>query len=283
MNYWRMSMRWGNDGRDYFPECRRRGVAAMGYYYGPNDEPIVGDCRKITPTEFDAAWRAKDPHNTSARSSMRCLAYEVKVGDVIYARSSPFIVARGEVTEGYAFDPSLMEGTDCRWEHFVRVAWVELPRFEAPEAVQPAQYALWRLDDHKLQILRSQESKEVEASVLRGMEEMSRTDDAYSEGQRSTRLVTRFERSLKLRTAAVAIHGTRCQACGLSFGEVYGELGDGFIEVHHLKPVADYLGETNVDPASDMAVVCPNCHRMLHRRAGTPLTIEELRAMSKDG
>jgi len=45
---------------------------------------------------------------------------------------------------------------------------------------------------------------------------------------------------------------------------VYGELGAGFAEVlHHLRPLAEMDGpvETMLD---DPAVVCVNCHRMLH-------------------
>ena len=45
----------------------------------------------------------------------------------------------------------------------------------------------------------------------------------------------------------------------------YGKLGDGFIECHHNKPVSKMkLGEkTNI---VDLALLCSNCHRMIHRR-----------------
>ncbi|MGD9496485.1 MAG: HNH endonuclease [Armatimonadota bacterium] len=87
-----------------------------------------------------------------------------------------------------------------------------------------------------------------------------------------------YERNPELRTAAVRVHGTRCQVCGMGFAEVYGPLGADFIEVHHRKPVSEYDGEVQVDPAADMAAVCPNCHRMLHCGPAGPLTVEELRA-----
>jgi len=84
----------------------------------------------------------------------------------------------------------------------------------------------------------------------------------------------RVERNRKAVEKAKQIHGTICQACGLDFGDVYGTHGDGFIEAHHLKPVAD-SGNRKVNPARDFRVVCSNCHRMLHR--GTRLlTVEEL-------
>ncbi len=115
-------------------------------------------------------------------------------------------------------------------------------------------------------------------TVLRDLEAM-RLEEQYTEGQRTTRLVQHYERNPDLRSAAVAIHGTRCQVCGMTFAEVYGEIGEGFIEVHHRKPVAEYEGEVTVDPAADMASICPNCHRVLHHARGGPLTVEELQAI----
>lgn len=119
-------------------------------------------------------------------------------------------------------------------------------------------------------------------TVLRDSE-AQRLEEQYIGGQRTTRLVSYYERNPELRTAAVRIHGTRCQVCGMSFAEVYGAAGEGFIEVHHRKPVSEYEGEVLVDPAAEMAAVCPNCHRMLHLARGGPLTVEELRAVLGGG
>ena len=56
-----------------------------------------------------------------------------------------------------------------------------------------------------------------------------------------------------------------CEVCGFNFGKAYGERGDGFIECHHTKPVSELEpgGRTNL---ADLALVCSNCHRMIHRR-----------------
>ncbi|MFC1799290.1 HNH endonuclease [Candidatus Eisenbacteria bacterium] len=55
-----------------------------------------------------------------------------------------------------------------------------------------------------------------------------------------------------------------CQLCGFSFETAYGEIGRGFIEAHHTKPVwrSDGREPTHID---DLMMVCANCHRMLHR------------------
>jgi 5-methylcytosine-specific restriction protein A len=102
------------------------------------------------------------------------------------------------------------------------------------------------------------------------------TTDTGTEGDRF-RWHKRVERNARLARAAKAVHGTTCQACGFSFEDAYGELGTGYIEAHHLVPVAELAGRPRkVNATHDFAVVCANCHRMLHRRAGRALTIAEL-------
>lgn len=64
-----------------------------------------------------------------------------------------------------------------------------------------------------------------------------------------------------------------CEVCRFDFGKTYGE--PDFIEVHHLIPLKD-LKEGHRTKLSDLAVVCPNCHRMLHRGDPWP-SLDELR------
>lgn len=55
-----------------------------------------------------------------------------------------------------------------------------------------------------------------------------------------------------------------CEICGFDFEEVYGELGRGFIEGHHIKPVSKMKDgdETKIE---DIMMVCSNCHSIIHR------------------
>lgn len=86
----------------------------------------------------------------------------------------------------------------------------------------------------------------------------------------------RAERNASLARDAKRIHGHRCQVCGLDFAERYGEIGEGYIEAHHLTPFSSLAGRpTALDPNTDFAVVCANCHRMIHR--GPPFDLDELR------
>jgi putative restriction endonuclease len=102
---------------------------------------------------------------------------------------------------------------------------------------------------------------------------------AGMEGSKSLRLVSTYERDQKLREAAIRIHGTTCAVCGFNFALVYGQHGAGYIQVHHLQPLADGVGERSVDPATDMDVVCANCHTMIHRYRDRSLSVEELRQL----
>jgi len=105
--------------------------------------------------------------------------------------------------------------------------------------------------------------------------------DAYegTEGGVVMRLHKRYERDPKLvaekRKAAAATGDLACEVCGFDFKAVYGDLGDGYIEVHHTKPVHTLLAgmKTKLD---DLALLCANCHRMAHRKR-IPLSLDMIR------
>ena len=66
----------------------------------------------------------------------------------------------------------------------------------------------------------------------------------------------------------------KCEVCKFDFFIAYGELGENFCEVHHKTPLAELPGSRKTK-LSDLAIVCSNCHRMLHREK-TVLTVEQL-------
>lgn len=100
----------------------------------------------------------------------------------------------------------------------------------------------------------------------------------YIEGAVAQVLVNRYERDPKARAACLNHHGSCCAVCHLNFKERYGEIGDGFIHVHHKMPLAMLGKDYRVNPVKDLVPVCPNCHAMLHRRE-PPYDVEQLRAM----
>jgi 5-methylcytosine-specific restriction protein A len=52
--------------------------------------------------------------------------------------------------------------------------------------------------------------------------------------------------------------------CGFDFYAKYGELGAGFAEVHHKKPLSEAPDKGRIVRLADLAIVCANCHRMIH-------------------
>ncbi|WP_321792782.1 HNH endonuclease [Caballeronia sp. J97] len=86
----------------------------------------------------------------------------------------------------------------------------------------------------------------------------------HYEGAVTQVLVNRYERDPTARATAIAHYGCKCCACGFDFEAKYGELGRGFIHVHHVVDLATIGAEYQVDPIKDLRPVCPNCHAMLH-------------------
>lgn len=80
----------------------------------------------------------------------------------------------------------------------------------------------------------------------------------------------------KKRQALAQCGRLSCEACGFDFAASYGQLGEGYCEVHHKIPLAS-LETERVTKLTDLAVVCSNCHRILHRKIPMP-SISELKA-----
>lgn len=91
----------------------------------------------------------------------------------------------------------------------------------------------------------------------------------------------RYERDSTNRRLAIKKHGLNCYACNFNFEEVYGERGKDFIEVHHIKPLSILEEAVEINPENDLAPLCANCHRMVHRRKDDVLSIEELKGILK--
>jgi 5-methylcytosine-specific restriction protein A len=78
---------------------------------------------------------------------------------------------------------------------------------------------------------------------------------------------------------AKEIRDYMCQACGRKFGEELGEIGKRCLDAHHLTPFGELDARPReVDVRTDFAVVCANCHRLLHSRT-PPLDVDELQRL----
>lgn len=116
--------------------------------------------------------------------------------------------------------------------------------------------------------------------------DLTQEDDEFSEGkkvlkhhlarERNQLLITKVKQNFK------KTHGTLfCEVCGFNFKDIYGELGEDFIEAHHIKPIS-MMSDNEKTKISDMILVCSNCHSMIHRRKPW-LTKNELNSIIKRG
>jgi predicted HNH restriction endonuclease len=105
-----------------------------------------------------------------------------------------------------------------------------------------------------------------------------------SEGEKMVVEYQTYTRSRKLRETAIEHYSKNgkivCQACTFDFEAVYGELGRGFIEIHHAKPVFAYEGDDVEkvihEALANVIPLCSNCHRMVHRRRDHVMPVDEL-------
>ncbi|MFC1507839.1 HNH endonuclease [Pseudomonadota bacterium] len=102
--------------------------------------------------------------------------------------------------------------------------------------------------------------------------------ETHIEGAKKTVTVNAYERDSEAREKCIKHWKLNCYVCGFHFEMAYGNLGKGFIHVHHLKPLSEIGHEYEVDPIEDLRPVCPNCHAMLHRKRPA-LSIEELKSI----
>jgi len=93
-------------------------------------------------------------------------------------------------------------------------------------------------------------------------------DELTMEGQTAMRQHLTRERSRGLRASKIASiqkdgRPLQCEVCSFDFAATYGARGMGYIEVHHIRPLHD-SGPVQTS-LGDLALVCANCHRMIHR------------------
>ena len=106
-------------------------------------------------------------------------------------------------------------------------------------------------------------------------------DESVLEGRYLLRFHVERERNQglrkrKIRSVLAGGGALACEACGFDFGQTYGDRGQGFIECHHVEPLHQ-TGE-RATTILDLALLCSNCHRMIHRKPPWP-TPSQLRAI----
>ena len=92
-------------------------------------------------------------------------------------------------------------------------------------------------------------------------------EETFQEGRVLTDIHRRRERSRRIRKKVLENRIARgklvCEICGLSGMELDADMRDALFECHHVVPLGAAV-EVNTK-LEDMALLCANCHRLLHR------------------
>ncbi len=210
--------------------------------------PREGDSRVRALSEMlNRFWRAQGHEGSTLRNEngVKMKLMNLRAHDPLYAGKAGLKAGNRierEVWESFAGDFEHLTET----AHAIRCAIDAGPNLDAETA------------DRELL-----EPGEVEASEGRLLTRM------HHLRERSRKIIQTKKNDVLRRKGRLA-----CEACGFDFGQKYGARGVGFIECHHMKPLAD-LAESTTTKLDDLALLCANCHRMIHAQRPW-LTVEEL-------
>lgn len=236
-------------------EMVRRDVIAIGW-------SGTGDLDALMPESSEAIGaRIRQTHPEAGNSqtggpSLWRLWREMAVGDlvIISARRRKFVV---EVTGNYRYAIDGLAG----YHHQRNAA---LTRINAD--------ALWRASGAG-----ATDGDNARWTLVRLSTGGAAARMGYNEGERYEVRSTAVERNPQARQACIDHHKAECFACGFNFATRYGDMGEGYIHVHHRRALALSDGPYQLDPIEDLVPLCPNCHAMVHRYAD-PSDVEGFKA-----
>lgn len=207
---------------------------------------------------------------------------------VMRTGAEPRGLVAGGRSVGEIFEAKHWEDADkLAWCVPFRIEWMLPPDSPIPvsELERLAPHATWRPQAGGTRI-----DEEATAVAERLMRTYSQDLPAWSldhiqllEGEARLSLRRHFSRERELRDRKIQVHRQRhsgalpCEVCRLDFETTYGELGEGYAEVHHTKPLAE-RGAATKTHLKDLVVLCANCHAMVHRRRTALLSIGQVKA-----
>lgn len=249
MSHWTMRFRVGNGGTSMWPLCLKHRVAAITYY------PVAEvDLRKYSKRINPPHWNELE---RSQKYSLSSVAYEMEKGDIIYVRDKGKIIAKGEVTNKYFFDSKrrIIDDNDVPWAHQVEVDWnTDFPAVPIND-IGPSMFTVYQLKDKQVEAIETAIRKTFkQVELIEAMEgELTQKEAAFR------------SRNRMLIQSKKATSDCKCEVCDFKFIDTYGELGRDYIVAHHLEPIGKRTKSTKTT-LDDIALVCANCHAMLHRK-----------------
>jgi hypothetical protein len=265
MTSWRMAFRDGKNGPSLWSVCRSLGVAAI-------------ECDPVENVDFTghsegqpaAAWDRLMPNE---RTSLHRFVHLVQPGHVIYVKEGPTIVCKGEVIGPDQYDAAnrILASHGHYWRHQRDVRWKLDFRPVTQKLGRQQVMTIVPLREEDVLLIEGLGQSGTQRSLFRDEEEvLGDADEVFTEGRDRLRLHRKKERNpraakRKKELVLAATGKLLCEVCDFDFADFYGPLGEGFAEGHHRVPLSTLTEEYRLR-LSDLAVVCANCHRMLHRR-----------------
>ena len=80
----------------------------------------------------------------------------------------------------------------------------------------------------------------------------------HKKRERNSKLITNLKKNAEIKGKL------SCEVCGFDFFHTYGNIGKGFTECHHLKPLSEYVPNEKTTK-DNIVLICSNCHKMLHK------------------
>ncbi len=109
---------------------------------------------------------------------------------------------------------------------------------------------------------------------------------AYSEGNKKMLRHLARERNPKLRRLKLAQVSVAdpmlCEVCNFDFQATFGPKFRHCVEIHHRLPLSALQSEV-MTKLSDLAILCPNCHRAIHRTGKNIMSVEDFKRLRQKG
>ena len=270
--FWKISP--GEEGRGW-KDCLKNGTVGIGWAH----ETDLHDYTEEEIEEYTEMEGFDKPGYVADQLSK--FIFQIKTDHIIVAYSSPSTIYGIGIVEknGWKYNKSVSR--DTYWLRNTRkVNWInsflpqkidneeviaELGVRQTIKAIQK-QFFIDKFfplipEDSKTKIYDMIISREISDFPIIEEDEL---DLSFKE-KKKLRLHKSFDRDPKLIKEAKKIHGYTCMACGFNYKEKYGEIGEDYIEAHHLISFAELDENTDLSPKKDVVVLCANCHRMIHR------------------
>lgn len=268
-----MSLKYGQS-KSYYQLCRRKNLIALDYWSDNESPGCLSNYNN--QNDFYSKWNTLSGGQKNSLWSFYDL---MNIGDIVFIRdiidNKPTICAMCIVKSDYKYNEFLLYNEDewdkeyYSWGHYRDVEYLQFSTIELSTGG-------YRSTLHKIT------NQPILGIILTSNEKELDLIKSIVEGARSYGTYSKIERNPKNRESAIKLQGQTCKVCGFNFKDTYGDIGDGFIEVHHIEQLSK-TGETLVDPEKDLVVLCSNCHRMLHRSKDSNLTWQDLKEKIKKG